>query len=167
MVDDDPGMLRCVQRLLRQHAYEPIVFSSAQAFKSHTDFEEAVCIILDINLNDGSGIELRHHLNDEGVSVPVIFMTGNANPAVRGPRWTLDASQFLQSPFPRNRSLSRSRKHRQGVHRLRRSSLVDGLVKLCTCMSAIGTKRTCWAGLRMSVYRGRAEVGGTQSNRRE
>ena len=55
VVDDDPGMLRSVQRLLRQHAYEPVVFSSAQAFKSHTDFEKAVCVILDINLNDGSG----------------------------------------------------------------------------------------------------------------
>ena len=39
VVDDDLGMLKCVQRLLRQHAYEPILFSSAQAFKSHTDFE--------------------------------------------------------------------------------------------------------------------------------
>ena len=99
VVDDDPGMLRCVQRLLRQHAYEPIVFSSAQAFKSHTDFEEAVCIILDINLNDGSGIELRHHLNDAGVSVPVIFMTGNANPAVQ--RAALDSGcvAILTKPF--------------------------------------------------------------------
>ena len=99
VVDDDPGMLRCVQRLLRQHAYESIVFSSAQAFQSHTDFEEAVCIILDINLNDGSGIELRHHLNDAGVSVPVIFMTGNANPAVH--RAALDSGciAFLTKPF--------------------------------------------------------------------
>jgi FixJ family two-component response regulator len=99
VVDDDPGMLRCVQRLLRQHTYEPIVFSSAQAFKSHTDFEAAVCIILDINLNDGSGIELRHHLNDAGVSVPVIFMTGNANPAVH--RAALDSGciAFLTKPF--------------------------------------------------------------------
>ena len=99
VVDDDPGMLRCVQRLLRQHAYEPIVFSSAQAFKSHTDFEAAVCIILDINLNDGSGIELRHHLNDAGVSVPIIFMTGNANPAVH--RAALDSGciAFLTKPF--------------------------------------------------------------------
>ena len=55
VVDDDPGMLRGVERLLRQHAYEPIVFSSAQAFKSHTDFERAACVILDINLNDGQG----------------------------------------------------------------------------------------------------------------
>ena len=59
VVDDDPGMLRGVERLLRQHAYEPILFSSAEAFKNHTDFEKAVCVILDINLTDGSGIELR------------------------------------------------------------------------------------------------------------
>ena len=94
VVDDDPGMLRGVQRLLRQHAYEPILFSSAQAFKSHTDFEKAVCVILDINLNDGSGIELRQRLKAEGVSVPVIYMTGNEDPAVRKAARTPDASRF-------------------------------------------------------------------------
>ena len=80
VVDDDPGMLKCVQRLLRQHAYEPILFSSAEAFKNYTDFEKAACVILDINLKDGSGIELRHGLNDAGISVPVIYMTGNDRP---------------------------------------------------------------------------------------
>ena len=29
VVDDDPGMLRSVQRLLRLHGYEAILFSSA------------------------------------------------------------------------------------------------------------------------------------------
>jgi FixJ family two-component response regulator len=72
VVDDDPGMLRGVQRLLRHHAYEPILFSSAQAFKSHTDFDKAACVTLDINLNDGSGIDLRHRLKADGHSVPVI-----------------------------------------------------------------------------------------------
>jgi FixJ family two-component response regulator len=62
VVDDDPGMLEGLQRLLWLHAYEPILLSSAEAFKSHTDFEKVVCVILDINLGDGSGIELRHHL---------------------------------------------------------------------------------------------------------
>lgn len=69
VVDDDPGMLRGVQRLLRQHAYEPILFSSAEAFKNHTDFDRAVCVVLDINLNDGSGIELMLRLKADGVSV--------------------------------------------------------------------------------------------------
>jgi FixJ family two-component response regulator len=56
-------MLRGVKRLLRQHDYEPILFSSAEDFKNHTDFESAECVILDINLKDGSGIELRHRLD--------------------------------------------------------------------------------------------------------
>jgi len=60
VVDDDPGMLKGIQRLLRQHAYETILFSSAEALKKHVNIEEAVCVILDINLKDRSGIELRH-----------------------------------------------------------------------------------------------------------
>ena len=87
-------MLKGLQRLLRQHAYEPILFSSAQAFKSHTDFEKAICVILDINLNDGSGIELGHHLQAAGLSVPVIYMTGDENPAVREAALDLGASHF-------------------------------------------------------------------------
>jgi FixJ family two-component response regulator len=92
-------MLRGVQRLLRQQAYEPIVFSSAQAFKSHTDFENAVCVILDINLNDGSGIELGHGLKAAGVSVPVIYITGNESPAVREAALGSGCIAFLTKPF--------------------------------------------------------------------
>ena len=99
VVDDDLGMLRGIQRLLRQHAYEPILFSSAEAFKRHADFETAVCIILDINLNDGSGIELRHGLNATGVSVPVIYITGNDRPAVREAAHQSGCLAYLTKPF--------------------------------------------------------------------
>jgi FixJ family two-component response regulator len=99
VVDDDPAMLKCVQRLLQQHAYEPILFSSAQAFKSHTDFENAVCIILDIDLNDGSGIELRHRLKVDGVTVPIIYITGNEDPAVREAALNSGCIAFLTKPF--------------------------------------------------------------------
>jgi FixJ family two-component response regulator len=99
VVDDDPGMLRGVQRLLRQHAYEPVLFSSAAAFKNHTDFEKTVCVVLDINLNDGSGIELRHRLNANGVSVPVIYITGNEDPAVRKAALASGCIAFLTKPF--------------------------------------------------------------------
>ena len=99
VVDDDPGMLRGVQRLLRQHDYEPILFSSAEAFKNHIDFEGAVCVILDINLPDGSGIELRHRLRVDGISVPVIYMTGNEDPAVRNAAVGSGCIAFLTKPF--------------------------------------------------------------------
>jgi len=99
VVDDDPALLRSVQRLLQQHAYEPILFSSAQAFKNHADFEKAVCVILDINLNDGSGIELRHRLKADGISVPVIYITGNEDPAVREAALASGCVAFLAKPF--------------------------------------------------------------------
>jgi FixJ family two-component response regulator len=98
-VDDDPGVLKGVQRLLRAHAYEPVLFSSADAFKNHTDFETAACVILDINLNDGSGIELRQGLKAAGVSVPVIYMTGNEDPAVRKAALDSGCIAFLTKPF--------------------------------------------------------------------
>jgi FixJ family two-component response regulator len=99
VVDDDPRVLNGVQRLLRAHAYEPILFSSAEAFKNHTDFETAACVILDINLNDGSGIELRQGLKAAGVSVPVIYMTGNEDPAVRKAALNSGCIAFLTKPF--------------------------------------------------------------------
>ena len=99
VVDDDPGMLKGVQRLLRQHGYEPIPFSSAHAFKSFTDFEKAACVILDIDLPDGSGIELRHGLEAAGVAVPVIYITGNDNPTVRSAALASGCIAFLAKPF--------------------------------------------------------------------
>jgi FixJ family two-component response regulator len=117
VVDDDPGMLKCVKRLLLQHGYEPILFSSARTFKSHTDFEKAACVILDINLNDGSGIELRHHLRTDGYSVPVIYMTGSDNPAVRQAALDSGCIAFLTKPFSVQEliePLQRAGRHRNG-----------------------------------------------------
>ena len=99
VVDDDPGILEGLQRLLWLHAYEPILLSSAEAFKNHTDFERVACVILDINLGDGSGIELGHHLQAAGISVPVIYITGNQDPAVRAAALDTGCIAFLTKPF--------------------------------------------------------------------
>jgi FixJ family two-component response regulator len=100
VVDDDAAMLSGVKRLLQQHGYDSELFSSAEAFENHGDFENAVCIILDINLNDGSsGIELRHRLKAAGISVPVIYITGNDNPAVREAALQSRCIAYLTKPF--------------------------------------------------------------------
>ena len=114
VVDDDPGILEGLQRLLQLHAYEPILFSSADAFKNHTDFEQTVCVILDINLTDGSGIDLRHRLKAAGVSVPVIYITGNDDPAVREAALASGCIAFLTKPFSAQElmeSLKRAGRH--------------------------------------------------------
>ena len=76
VVDDDPGMLRGVQRLLREHGYDSVSFPTADAFQRHDDFDQAICVVLDIDLNDDSGIEVRHRLKAAGIALPVIYITG-------------------------------------------------------------------------------------------
>jgi FixJ family two-component response regulator len=100
VVDDDPGMLRGVKRLLREYGYDSVLFASAEAFQNQRDFEKALCVILDIDLNDGSsGIELRHRLKAAGISVPVIYLTGNDNPAVRAAALQSGCLAYLTKPF--------------------------------------------------------------------
>jgi FixJ family two-component response regulator len=100
VVDDDPGMLRGVKRLLREHGYDSVLFASAEAFQNQNDFEKALCVVLDINLNDGSsGIELRYRLKAAGISVPVIYMTGRDNPAVREAALQSGCLAYLTKPF--------------------------------------------------------------------
>jgi FixJ family two-component response regulator len=95
-------MLRSVARLLRQFGYASLLFSSAEAFANHSDFGNAVCVLLDINLGDGSGIEQRHRLTAANISVPVIFMTGNDCPAVRASALKSGCLAYLTKPFPAN-----------------------------------------------------------------
>ncbi len=99
VVDDDPGMLKGIKRLLREHGYDSIMFASAEAFQSYPDFEAACCVILDINLNKESGIDVRRRLNAAGISLPVIYITGNDNPAVRTAAVKSGCVAYLTKPF--------------------------------------------------------------------
>src|SRR5215204_7213925 len=83
VVDDDKAVLRALQRLLRQYGYDSRLFDSGEAIENHSDFEGVVCIILDNNLNDRSGIDVRYGLKAAGISVPVIYITGKDSLAVR------------------------------------------------------------------------------------
>jgi len=102
VVDDDPSMLRGVKRLLSAHGYDSVLFSSADALHRHNNFDQALCVVLDINLGDGSGIEVNHRLKSAGVSLPVIFITGNDNPATRMAAMASGCLAYLTKPFVAN-----------------------------------------------------------------
>ncbi len=112
-------MLRGVKRLLREHGYDSVLFASAEAFQNHNDFEKALCVILDINLNDGSGIELRHRLKADWISVPVIYMTGNDNPAVRMAAFQSGCLAYLTKPFSAKSLIEPLKRASAGAHVVR------------------------------------------------
>lgn len=99
VVDDDPSMLKGVQRLLRQHGYDSVSFPSADAFQRHGDFGEGVCVVLDVNLNEESGIDVRRRLKMAGISLPVIYITGKDTPATRTAAIESGCVAYLTKPF--------------------------------------------------------------------
>jgi FixJ family two-component response regulator len=99
VVDDDPGMLEGgaaapAPACLWIH----LVFIRAGFQKTIPTSSRRPCVILDINLLDGSGIELREDLTAAGLSV-VIFITGNSNPNVRDAAVASGCVAFLTKPF--------------------------------------------------------------------
>jgi FixJ family two-component response regulator len=99
VVDDDPSMLRGVKRLLREYGYDSVLFSTAGDFQRHHDFDDAVCVILDVDLNDESGIDVRHRLKAAGISLPVIFITGKDSYATRTAAHDSGCLAYLTKPF--------------------------------------------------------------------
>jgi FixJ family two-component response regulator len=99
VVDDDPSTLKGMNRLLREHGFDCVLFQSAEALQKCDNFDQAFCIVLDINLNDESGIEVRHKLIAAGISLPVVYITANDNHATRMAAMESGCIAYLTKPF--------------------------------------------------------------------
>lgn len=99
VVDDDRAVLKALKRVLRQHGFDTILVPSADAFKKHSDFDEVICVILDLDLKDGSSIPLRRELKANGNSVPVIYITGSDSETVRKAALQSGCIDYLVKPF--------------------------------------------------------------------
>ena len=99
IVDDDPSVRTSMFRLLRAHGFVATLFDSASALLDHGGFERAICIVLDINIDGKSGIDLRRRLSEKGVTAPVIYITGNDSTANRAAAIASGCIAYLTKPF--------------------------------------------------------------------
>jgi FixJ family two-component response regulator len=99
IVDDDPSILKGIQRLLTAKGFDTAVFSSAEALLGSTIRHEADCFLFDIHLSGVSGIQLRTRLAANGCAVPVIFMTALDDEATRREARAAGCIVYLNKPF--------------------------------------------------------------------
>jgi FixJ family two-component response regulator len=83
VVDDDENLCRSFARLLRASGMHPVTYLSAEAFLADTKHPQFDCLLLDIQMEGMSGIELAQHLAAEGGHVPFIFVTAHDSPGAR------------------------------------------------------------------------------------
>ena len=99
VVDDDPSMLNAAESLLDAQGFATMVFASAEDFLDSGAATQVDCLLLDIHLGGVSGIELRQRLEDSRSTLPVIFMTGLDDEAMREQTLKAGCVAFLRKPF--------------------------------------------------------------------
>ena len=82
-MDDDESVCRSFSRLLRIARYQPVTYRSAEDFLADRNRPHFDCLVLDIQLEGISGLELRKRLAAVGDTTPVVFITAHDNPETR------------------------------------------------------------------------------------
>jgi FixJ family two-component response regulator len=98
VVDDEPAVRKAVARVLRAADIPVEVFLSAEAFLSAHDPDAPGCLLLDMAMPGLNGLELQHALAERGGTLPIIFLSGNADVPISVAAMKNGAADFLTKP---------------------------------------------------------------------
>ena len=101
LVDDDPGVLRSITRLLKAAGYRTKSFSSPQKFLSSHDPSIPGCAIIDLVMSELDGLNVQQALLAAGSDRPIIFLTGKADVSSSVRAMKAGAVDFLTKPVKR------------------------------------------------------------------
>jgi FixJ family two-component response regulator len=79
VVDDDEAMRLSLSRLLRSADWSVETFASGRKFLERAPLNGRGCILLDVKMPGMDGLELHESLSEAGISLPVIFLSGNSD----------------------------------------------------------------------------------------
>lgn len=99
VVDDDESVRESLPDLLRELGYSVRAFSSAEEFLESDCVAATRCLILDIVMPGMTGHDLQLELAVRGESIPIIFITAQADETVRTCLLELGAVECLFKPF--------------------------------------------------------------------
>ncbi len=99
IVDDDPAMRDSLSWLLKNIGYTVDVFSSAQEFLEKYEPQAPGCMVLDVRLPGMSGLQLQQKMKSEGISLPVIIISGHGDVPMAVKAMQQGALVFLEKPF--------------------------------------------------------------------
>ena len=98
LLDDDPGMLKALARLLQAEGFAVQGFTSAKTFLESYRADEPACLVLDVAMPEMNGLELQQHLTREGWALPVVFLTGYGDIPMSVQAIKTGAVDFLTKP---------------------------------------------------------------------
>jgi FixJ family two-component response regulator len=96
IVDDDESVCRSLGRLLSVSGFLPVTFFSAEDFLDDRKRPHFDCLILDVQLDGISGIELARRLVAVNDHTPFIFITAYDDPAAQAEAIALGCAGYFR-----------------------------------------------------------------------
>jgi FixJ family two-component response regulator len=99
VVDDEASVCMATGRLLRSSGYHVRTFENTQQLFAHGRPEAPCCLILDLRIPGEDGLQFQRRLNDCGIQVPIIFVSGHADVLSSVSAMKGGAIDFLAKPY--------------------------------------------------------------------
>lgn len=99
VVDDDESVRESLPDLLRQFGFATEAFASAEAFLASDVVGRTACLLLDVAMPGMSGPDLQQELIRRRQKIPIVFITGHADPSDRPRLLGRGAVACLFKPF--------------------------------------------------------------------
>lgn len=98
LIDDDADVLDAVSRLLRSSGWNTEKFVSARDFLASPPFTGIGCVVLDVSMPGMTGPELHDWIREHGVSLPIIYLSGQCDVPTSVQAMKRGALDVLQKP---------------------------------------------------------------------
>ncbi len=109
VVDDNPGVRKSLRALLESAGFAVETYASSEEFLVAYDPERRGCLVLDVRLRQGTGLDLQDELRRRQALLPIIVLTGHGNVPTSVRALKAGAVDFLQKPAPPKLLLERIR----------------------------------------------------------
>jgi two-component system response regulator FixJ len=102
IVDDEDAIRRSASFMLRTSGFDTRTYQSGVEFLKEVKHADPGCVLLDVRMPEMDGLEVQRELNDRGVSLPVIVLTGHGDISIAVQAMKAGAVDFLEKPFEKN-----------------------------------------------------------------
>ena len=98
VIEDDLASQKTLARVLRTGGYDAAIYTSADEFLSAPPPVTPIGLLLDVQLEGMSGLDLQRHLKSEGSTLPVIIITAFDDDRSREQAERLGCVAYLRKP---------------------------------------------------------------------
>jgi FixJ family two-component response regulator len=99
VVDDDASVCRALALLLKAHDFNVEAFTCAADFLAFKHLKVPSCLVLDLRLPNMNGLALQETMTAQGLTIPIIFISGHGDIPKSVKAMKGGAVDFLTKPF--------------------------------------------------------------------